>query len=53
MMGINQKDERRELLDAVADAGKLARGLDQLDPRSTSGDPGPEVDKRKMRKPHR
>ncbi len=30
MMGINEKDERRELLDAVADAGRLARGLDQL-----------------------
>ena len=29
-MGINEKDERRELLDAVADAGRLARGLDQL-----------------------
>lgn len=30
MMGINEKDERRELLDAVADAGRPARGLDQL-----------------------
>lgn len=30
MMGINEKDERRELLAAVADAGRLARGLDQL-----------------------
>ena len=30
MMGINEKDERHELLDAVADAGRLARGLDQL-----------------------
>ena len=30
MMGIKEKDERRELLDAVADAGRLARGLDQL-----------------------
>ena len=30
MMGINEKDERRELLDAVSDAGRLARGLDQL-----------------------
>ena len=30
MMGINEKDERRELLDAVADAGRLVRGLDQL-----------------------
>ena len=29
-MGINEKDERRELLDAVADAERLARGLDQL-----------------------
>ena len=29
-MDINEKDERRELLDAVADAGRLARGLDQL-----------------------
>ena len=26
MMGINEKDERRELLDAVADAERLARG---------------------------
>ena len=30
MMDINKKDERRELLDAVADARRLARGLDQL-----------------------
>lgn len=30
MMDTNEKDERRELLDAVADAGRLARGLDQL-----------------------
>ena len=30
MMDINEKDERRELLDAVAEAGRLARGLDQL-----------------------
>lgn len=30
MMDINEKDERRGLLDAVADAGRLARGLDQL-----------------------
>lgn len=30
MMGINEKDKRRELLDAVADAERLARGLDQL-----------------------
>ena len=29
MMGIDEKGERRELLDAVADAGRLARGLDQ------------------------
>ena len=29
-MGIDEKGERRELLDAVADAGRLARGLDQL-----------------------
>ena len=28
--GINEKDERCELLDALADAGRLARGLDQL-----------------------
>jgi len=28
--GINEKDERCELLDAVADAGRSARGLDQL-----------------------
>lgn len=30
MTGINEKDERRELLDAVSDAGRLARGLEQL-----------------------
>lgn len=30
MIGINEKDERRELLDAVTDARRLARGLDQL-----------------------
>ena len=30
MMVLNEKDERRELLDAVADAERLARGLDQL-----------------------
>ena len=30
MMGIDEKDERLKLLDAVADAGRLARGLDQL-----------------------
>ena len=30
MMDINEKDERRELLDTVADAGRLAGGLDQL-----------------------
>lgn len=29
-MGINEKNERRELIDTVADAGRLARGLDQL-----------------------
>lgn len=28
--GINEKDERCELLDAMADAGRLVRGLDQL-----------------------
>ena len=30
MIGINEKDERRELLDAVADAERPPRGLDQL-----------------------
>ena len=30
MMGINEKDERLELFDAVADAVRLAKGLDQL-----------------------
>lgn len=30
MMDIKEMDERRELIDAVADAGRLARGLDQL-----------------------
>lgn len=44
---------KRKGLDAVADAGRLAKGLDQPNPRSMSRDPGPEVDKRKMRKPHR
>ena len=29
-MSIDEKDERRELLDAVMDAGRLAKGLDQL-----------------------
>ena len=29
-MDINEKDERRELLDAVADAGRLAGGRVQL-----------------------
>lgn len=38
MMGINEKDERRELLDAVADAGRLARGLDQLLESMARGD---------------
>ncbi|MFR7671290.1 MAG: hypothetical protein ACLU0O_12040 [Collinsella sp.] len=61
MMDINEKDERRELLDAVADAGRLARGLtscsspgarrpaDLLDVEG----PGPEVDKREVRRAHR
>ena len=30
MLGYEEKEERRELLDAVADAGRLAKGLDQL-----------------------
>lgn len=30
MMDIKEMDERRELIDAVADAGRLARGLVQL-----------------------
>lgn len=63
MLGYEEKVERLELLDAVADAGRLARGLDQLleslahadqlDPARRRGNPGPEVDKRKMRKLHR
>ena len=36
--GINEKDERCELLDAVADAGRLERGLDQLIESLTHGD---------------
>lgn len=36
--GINEKDERCELLDVVADAGRLARGLDQLIESLTHGD---------------
>ena len=35
--GINEKDERCELLDAMADAGRLARGLDQLIESLTHG----------------
>ena len=30
MLGYEEKVERLELLDAVADAGRLARGLDQV-----------------------
>ena len=30
MMGYEEKGERLELFDAVADAGRLAKGLDQL-----------------------
>lgn len=30
MMGYEEKMERIELIDAVSDAGRLARGLDQL-----------------------
>ena len=30
MLGYEEKLERIELIDAVADAGRLARGLDQL-----------------------
>lgn len=30
MLGYEEKLERLELLDAVADAGRLAKGLDQL-----------------------
>lgn len=30
MMGYEEKVERIELIDAVSDAGRLARGLDQL-----------------------
>ena len=63
MLGYEEKVERLKLLDAVADAGRLARGLDQLleslahadqlGPARRRGNPGPEVDKRKMRKLHR
>lgn len=62
MMGINEKDERRELLDAVADEGRLARGAGPAarvhgarrpaGPARRRGDPGPEVDKREMRRAH-
>ena len=30
MLGYEEKEERRDLLDAASDAGRLARGLDQL-----------------------
>ena len=63
MMGIKEKDERRELLDAVADAGRLAQGpasrcsSPSRTPTSWTsrrrGHTGPEVDKREMRRAHR
>lgn len=56
MMGINEKDERRELLDAVADAGKAGEGAGPAarvhgarrpaGPSRRRGHTGPEVDKR-------
>lgn len=63
MMGINEKDERRELLDAVADAGKAGEGTGPAarvhgarrpaGPSRRRGHTGPEVDKREMRRAHR
>ena len=55
MMDINEKDERRELLDAVADAGRLARGLDQLLESLAHADQLDllDVDKREVRRAHR
>lgn len=63
MMGINEKDERRELLDAVADTGRLARGAGPAarvhgarrpaGPSRRRGHTSPEVDKREMRRAHR
>ena len=63
MLGCEEKLERMELIDAVCDAGRLARGLDQLleslahadqlDPLDVEGGPGPEVDKREVRRAHR
>lgn len=37
MLGHEEKVERLELLDALADAGRLAKGLDQLDPLDVEG----------------
>lgn len=54
MMEFNEKAKRRELVDTVADAGRLARGLDQLletmshadqlDPLEGGEHPGHKVD---------
>ena len=37
MLGYKEKLERIKLIDAVGDAGRLARGLDQLDPLDVEG----------------
>ena len=37
MLSHEEKLERIELIDAVCDAGRLARGLDQLDPLDVEG----------------
>lgn len=37
MLGYEEKLERIKLIDAVGDAGRLARGLDQLDPLDVEG----------------
>lgn len=62
MLSYEEKVKRIELIDAVSDAGRLARGLnqlleslahaDQLDPLDVEG-PGPEVNKSEVRRAHR
>ena len=55
MLGYEEKLERMELIDAVCDAGRLARGLDQLLESLAHADQlDPlDVDKREVRRAHR
>lgn len=63
MLGYEEKMERLELIDAVADAGGAGQGPGPAarvpgarrpaGPARRRGDPGPEVDKREVRRAHR